>query len=131
LTIVYAIDGPLRRNRPWGDLGLKRGFGADFRRVWYYFGIYALLFQIRPPTLGIAFVFGYYDQLLQGITGRLSVNFGSIEGLSAVGGLLGAALVLTLFEEVVFRVKNQESLSWFIRRPAAILFTSVTFGLVH
>jgi len=131
MTIVYAIDGPLRRNRPWSDLGFKRGFGQDFRRVWYYFGIDALLFQILPPTLGVAFVFGYYNQLLQEITGRLSVNFGSIEGLSAVGGLLAAALVLTLFEEVVFRVTIQERLSWFIGTPAAILFTSVIFGLVH
>jgi membrane protease YdiL (CAAX protease family) len=59
-------------------------------------------------------VFGYYPELLKHITGRISVNFGSPEGISAVGGLLAAALVLTLMEEVVFRVTIQERLSWFM-----------------
>jgi uncharacterized protein len=131
IAIVFAISGPRRHNRPWSDLGLKRGFVKDFRRVWYYFGIDALLFQILPPTLGIAFVFGYYHELLSHITGRISVNFGSLEAVTAVGGLLAAALVLTLMEEVVFRVYIQERLSWFIGTPAAILIASVIFGLVH
>jgi uncharacterized protein len=131
MAVVYAVHGPLRRHRSWQDLGLKRGFVKDFKRVWYYFGTDAILFQIAPPTLGIAFVFGYYHQLLSEITGRLSVNFGSLAGLSAVGGLLAASLVLTLMEEVVFRVTIQERLSWFIGTPGAILITSVIFGLVH
>lgn len=90
-----------------------------------------MLFQLLPPTFGIAFVFGYYTELVNHITGRLSVNFGSLEGLSAIGGLLAASLILTLMEEVVFRVTIQERLSWFIGTPAAILFTSILFGLVH
>lgn len=131
VAIIYALSGPRQHHRPWSELGLKRGFVNDFRRVWYYFGIDALLFQILPPTLGIALLFGYYSELLNHITGRISVNFGSIEGVAAVGGLLAAALVLTLMEEVVFRVAIQERLSWFIGTPAAILVASVIFGLVH
>jgi hypothetical protein len=68
----------------------------DLRQVWYYVGIDTFLFQILPPTLGIAFMLGYYPELLKHITGRLSINFGSLEGISAIGGLLAAALVLTL-----------------------------------
>jgi len=131
MVMVYALSGPVRHHRPWQELGLKHGFIKDLRRVWYYVGIDAFLFQILPPTLGIAFMFGYYPELLKHITGRLSINFGSLEGISAIGGLLAAALVLTLIEEVVFRVTIQEKLSWFIGTPAAILFTAVIFGLVH
>jgi membrane protease YdiL (CAAX protease family) len=130
IAIICALSWP-RHNRPWQELGLKRGFVADFKRVWYYFGIDALLFQVLPPTFGIAFVFGYYPELLSHITGRLSVNFGTLEGMSTVGGLLAAALILTLMEELVFRVHIQERLSWFIGTPAAILLASVIFGLAH
>jgi membrane protease YdiL (CAAX protease family) len=130
IAIICALSWP-RHNRPWQELGLKRGFVTDFKRVWYYFGIDALLFQVLPPTLGIAFVFGYYPELLSHITGRLSINFGTLEGMSAAGGLLAAALILTLMEELVFRVMIQERLSWFIGTPAAILFASVIFGLAH
>jgi len=131
VVIVYVLRGPVHHNRPWQELGLKRGFVTDFKRVWYYFGIDALLFQVLPPTFGVAFVLGYYPELLRHITGRLSISFGSLEGLSAVGGLLAAALILTLMEEVVFRVTIQERLSWFIGTLPAILFASVIFGLAH
>jgi membrane protease YdiL (CAAX protease family) len=131
IAITSALHGPVRHNRSWQELGLKRGFVGDFKRVWCYFGIDALLFQVLPPMLGIAYVFGYFPQLLNHITGRLSANFGSLGSISAVGGLLAAALILTLMEEVVFRVMVQERLSWFIGTPAAILFASVIFGLVH
>jgi len=131
VVIAYALHGLVRRNGSWQDLGLKRGFVKDFKQVWYYFAIDALLFQVLPPTLGFAFVFGYYPELLSHIAGRLSVNFGSLEGMSAVGGLLAAALVLTLMEEVVFRVAIQERVSWFVGTPAAVLFAAVIFGLTH
>ena len=131
MAIIYAIGQVTRKNRPFQEIGLKRNFREDFKRIWYYFGIDALLFQLLPPTLGIAFVFGYQTELLNHITGRLSINFGSLEGLSAIGGLLAAALILTLMEEVVFRVTIQERLSWFIGTPAAILFASVIFGMTH
>jgi membrane protease YdiL (CAAX protease family) len=131
VTIVYALHGPVHHHRSWQDLGVKRGFVKDFRSVWYYFGIDALLFQVLPPTLGIASVFGYYPELVKHIAGRLSISFGSLEGVSAVGGLLAAALLLTLMEEVVFRVTIQERLSWFIGTLPAILFASVIFGLAH
>jgi membrane protease YdiL (CAAX protease family) len=131
IAIIYALHGPVRHNRAWQELGLKRGFVKDFKRVWYYFGIDALLFQVLPPTFAIALVLGYYPELLSHITGRLSINFGSLEGVSAVGGLLAAALVLTLMEEVVFRVTIQERLSWFIGTPAAIVFATAIFGLAH
>jgi len=131
MVIIYTLHEVVHHHRSWQELGLKHGFVKDFRRVWYYIGIDAFLVQILPPTLGIAFVFGCYPELVTHITGRLSINFGSLAGISAIGGLLAAALVLTLIEEVVFRVTVQEKLSWFIGTPAAILFTSVIFGLVH
>jgi membrane protease YdiL (CAAX protease family) len=131
MASIYAISRVTRHSRPWQELGIKGGFAKDFKRIWYYFSIDAVLFQLMPPTLGIAFVFGYYPELISHITGRLSINFGSLQGLSAIGGLLAAVLVLTLLEEVVFRVTIQERLSWFIGTPAAILFASVLFGVVH
>jgi membrane protease YdiL (CAAX protease family) len=131
MVIVYALHGPVRHHQSWQELGLKHGFMKDLRRVWYYVSIDAFLFQILPPTFGLAIIFGYYPELVSHITGRLSINFGSLEGISAIGGLLAAALVLTLIEEVVFRVTIQEKLSWFIGTPIAILFTSVIFGLIH
>jgi membrane protease YdiL (CAAX protease family) len=69
--------------------------------------------------------------VLKDITGRLAINFGSLSGAYAIGGLLASALILTLMEEVVFRVTIQERLSWFIGTPLAILFATVLFGLVH
>jgi len=131
MTIIYALGRVTRHGRPLQELGVKRGFLKDFKRIWYYFGIDAVLFQLLPPTLGVALVFGYYPDLLNHIMGRLSISFGSLEGVSAVGGLLAAALILTLMEEVVFRVTIQERLSWFIGTPLAILFASILFGLVH
>jgi membrane protease YdiL (CAAX protease family) len=131
MVIVYALSGPRRHHRPWAELGLKRGFLKDFKRVWYLFGLDAVLFQVLPPTLGIAYVFGLYPALLQHITGRLSVNFGTLAGLSAIATLLAAALVLTLVEEVVFRVTIQARLGLFLGTPAAILLVSILFGLTH
>jgi len=131
IVVVYALFGPLARHRPWGELGLKRGFRRDFKRVWYYFGIDALLFQVVPPTLAVAYVLGYYPDLISHIAGRLSFSFGSLEGATAIGGLLATALVLTLMEEVVFRVTIQERLSWFVGTPAAIIIASAVFGLAH
>lgn len=131
MAMVYLLHGVIRNRRPLDELGIKRDFRSDFKQIWYYFGIDAVLFQLLPPTLGIAFMFGYYPELVNHITGRLSINFGSLEGLSTIGGFLAAALILTLMEEVVFRVTIQERLSWFIGTPAAILFASIIFGLVH
>ena len=131
VALIYALSRVTRHKRPLQELGVKSGFTKDFKRIWYYFGIDAVLFQLLPPTLGIAFAFGYYPELVNHITGRLSINFGSLQGFSAVGGLLAAALILTLMEEVVFRVTIQERLSWFIGVPAAILFASLIFGFVH
>jgi len=131
MAIVYAISRVTRHGRPVQELGIKRGFVRDFRRVWYFFGIDAVLFQLLPPTLGIAFVFGQYNAVLKDITGRLTINFGSLSGAYAIGGLLAAALILTLMEEVVFRVTIQERTSWFIGTPLAIIFAAVLFGLIH
>ena len=131
MVIIYAVGGPRRHHRPWQELGIKGGFAEDLRRVWPYSAIVAVLFQVLPPTLLVAFGLGYQDELLQHINARLSVNFGSPEGMVAVGGLLAAALVLTLAEEVVFRVTIQERLSWFIGTPAAILIAAILFGLAH
>ena len=131
MAIVYTLSRVTRHHRPLQELGIKRGFTKDFKQIWYYFGIDAVLFQLLPPTLGIALVFGYYSDLVNHITGRLSISFGSLEGISTIVGMLLATLILTLIEEVVFRVTIQERLSWFIGTPSAILFASIIFGLVH
>jgi membrane protease YdiL (CAAX protease family) len=131
VAIVYAMRGPRRHNRPWREVGLKRGFLKDLRRVWYLAAIVAALFQVLPPNFGLAYVLGYYPQLVRHVTARLPVNLGSQKGIAAIAGLLAAALVLTLLEELVFRVTIQERLSWFIGTPAAILVASVLFASAH
>ncbi len=131
VVIIYLFYGVIHYHRPWQEVGLKHGVLKDFKHVWYYIGIDAFVFQLLPPTLGIAFIFGYYPELLKHITSRLSLNFGSLESITAIGVLLAAALFLTLIEELVFRVTVQERLSWFIGTPASILFTTIIFGLVH
>ena len=130
-AIVYATNGPMWRNRPWRELGLKRGFRTDLRRVWYLVAIVAALFQLLPPSFGIAHLFGYYSELVQHVSARLPVTIGSQTGVAALAGLLAGALVLTLVEELVFRVTIQERLSWFIGTPAAILIASVLFAAAH
>ena len=131
MALVFAISGPRRHNWPWGELGLKREFVSDLGRVWYYAGIDAVLFQLLPPTLGVAYVFGYLPELLRHITDRISIDFGSLSGAYAIVSILAAALVLTLVEEVVFRAFFHERLSWFIDTPAAIILASALFGSVH
>lgn len=131
VAIAYAIRGPRRNNRPWGELGLKRGFLKDLRLVWYLAAIEAVLFQLAPPNFGLADVLGYYPKLVHHITGRLPVHLGSSHGIATLAGLLATVLILTLLEELVWRVTIQERLSWFIGTPAAILITSVLFASGH
>ena len=131
MTVIYAVRRPLRMGRPWSELGLKLGFVDDLRRVWYLSALEAVIVQVLPPTLGIAFLFGYGHELVDHITARLPVDVASGAGLTAVVGLLAVALVLTLIEELVYRVTIQERLSWFIGTPTAILVTAVIFGLAH
>jgi membrane protease YdiL (CAAX protease family) len=131
MTVVVAVGGPRRHGRPWTDIGVKGGFFEDLRRVWPLSALVAIVFQVLPPTVGIAFVAGYGRDLLAQITGRLPVDIGSAEGLSSVVALLAAALVLTLVEEIVFRVVFQERMSWNIGTPAAISVAAVLFGLAH
>jgi membrane protease YdiL (CAAX protease family) len=127
MAIVYALRSVRHGGRQWSDIGIRRGFVRGFKQVWYYFGADAVLFQIAPPTLGIAYLLGYYPDLLNQIAGRLYATdlFGTL------GVLLVSALVLTFMEELVFRATIQERLSWFIGTPAAILCASLLFGLVH
>jgi membrane protease YdiL (CAAX protease family) len=131
MVIVSVLHGSIFDRRLWPGLGLKGNFLQDARQVWYYIGLDAFAFQIIPPTLGVAFAFGYFPDLLNHISGRLSVNFGSLSDVGAIIGLLMAALVLTLMEELVFRVGLQERLSWYIGTPGAILTAAMIFGLVH
>jgi membrane protease YdiL (CAAX protease family) len=131
VAIIYALRGPVRHRRSWQELGIKGGFLKDLRLVWPYSATVAILFQVLPPTLALAFVFGYGRELVEHITARFPIGLGSQEGAPAVAGLLAAALVLTLIEEIVYRVTIQERLSWFIGTPAAIVVASVIFGLAH
>ena len=87
-AIVYATNGPMWRNRPWRELGLKRGFTTDFRRVWYLVAIVVALFQLLPPSFGIAHLFGYYSELVRHMSARLPVTIGSQKGIAALAGLL-------------------------------------------
>ena len=132
MTICYVIPGVTRKNRPWSDLGIKRGFVSDFKKIWYYFAVDAILFQLLPPMLLVAYLFGYYPQLLQHITGRLTTDFGGALALNVtLLGILALTAVLTLMEEVVFRVTIQQRLSWFVGAPAAIAVATIIFGLAH
>ena len=116
VAIVYTFSGPMRHGRPWSEAGLKWGFLEDLGKVWYLAGG-VLLVQFVP--LAIAEAFGFYPALLHHINTRAS----------AVPGLLAAALILTLLEELVFRVTIQERLSWFIGAPLAILVAATLLGL--
>ena len=130
-AIVYVTNGPVWRNRPWQELGLKRGFLEDLRGVWYLVAAVAVLFQVLPPSLGIARLGGYYPELVQHVSARLPVTVSSQTGIATLAVLLAGMLVLTLVEELVFRVTIQERLSWFIGTPAAILVASVLFAAAH
>jgi membrane protease YdiL (CAAX protease family) len=129
MTVIYAVRRPLRMGRPWSELGIKPGFVDDLKRVLYLSALVAVILPFLP--LGVAFLFGYGHELVDHITARLPVDVASRAGLTAVAGLLAVALVLTLVEELVYRVTIQERLSWFIGTPAAILATAVIFGLAH
>jgi membrane protease YdiL (CAAX protease family) len=131
MVVVVAVGGPRRRGRPWTDLGVKGGFFEDLRRVWPLSALVAIVFQVLPPMVGVALLAGYGRELLVQITGRLPIDVGSAAGLSAIVALLAAALVLTLVEEIVFRVVFQERMSRYLGTPAAIGVAAVLFGLAH
>ena len=123
VAIAYVMRGPLRTNRPWSEIGLRppAAFLKDLKKVWYLVAIVVLLFQLLPPTFGVAHLFGFYPQLLHHITQRTST----------VPALAATALILTLIETIVYQVCIQERLSWFIGTPAAILVAIVLAGFAH
>jgi uncharacterized protein len=129
MIVIYAVRRPRRMGRPWSELGLKPGFLDDLRSVWHLASLVAVGLPLL--SLGVAFLLGYGQELADHITARLPVDIAAGAGLTAVAGLLVVALVLTLVEELVYRVTIQERLSWFIGTPASILLTAVLFGLVH
>ncbi len=90
----------------------------DLRLVWYLVALEAVLLQLAPPNVWLADVLGYYSKLLHQMTERIPGGLGSEKGLAALGGVLLAWLILTLLEELVFRVTIQERLSWFIGTSA-------------
>jgi len=125
IAIVVGFGGLISGRRPWSEAGIKRGFVNDFKRVLLLFAIVALLFQVLPPPLGISYIFGFYSQEVAHITGRLTLTFGTAVVL------IGLTVILTFFEEAVFRVTIQERLSWFIGTPAAVVLASLLFGVAH
>lgn len=127
IPLGYMLNGSLRHNRPWSEVGIKRGFRNDFRQTWYLFGTVAILLQIGLPVLFLAF----WPDMLQHIEARLPSVGGSLAGTSAVVGLIALIIPLALMEEVVFRVVFQERLGWFTGVPTAIIVVSVIFGLAH
>jgi membrane protease YdiL (CAAX protease family) len=131
MVISYTLSSVRRGRLTKSDMGIKRAFISDIRRVWYYIGADALLFQIVPPTLGFAVAFGYLPEELQHMTSRLAADFAGVGGMSAIVGVLALTAVLTLMEELVFRVTIQERLRCLMGTPAAILVSTCIFGLVH
>jgi membrane protease YdiL (CAAX protease family) len=131
MTLSYALRRPLRLGHQWSEIGVKFGFVGDLGRVWWLAGLEAVIFQVLPLTVGVAFLLGYGQELVHHITARLPVDIASGSGLEGIAGLLAVALVLTLVEEIVYRVTVQERLSWYVGTPAAILMTAAIFGLAH
>jgi len=125
MAIVVGFGGLISGRRPWSDVGIKRGFAGDFKRVFPLFAIVAVVFQILSPPLGVSYALGIYSQEVAHITGRLTLTFGTVVVL------IISVIVLTLLEEMVFRVTIQEKLSWFIGTPAAVVLTSLLFGVAH
>ena len=121
VAIVTVTSGPRRITDVVRDRNEARPF-TDLKKVWYLAAIVVLLFQLLPPEFGVAHLFGFYHQLLHDITQRTS----------QIPGLVGAAVILTLVETIVYQVCIQERLSWFIGTPAAILVAMVLVaGLAH
>jgi membrane protease YdiL (CAAX protease family) len=131
MTVVVAVGGPRRHGGRWADIGVKGDLLRDLQRVWPLAALVAVVFQVLPPSLGLAYAAGHGPELLAQITGRLPVDIASAAGLAAIGTLLAAALVLTLIEELVFRAFFQQRMSRYIGTPAAILLAAVLFGLAH
>ena len=125
IAIVVGFGGLISGKKLWSEAGIKRGFVGDFKSVLPLFAIVALVLQILSPVLGVSYLFGFYSDELAHITGRLTFTFGT----AAV--LVAASVVLTLLEEMVFRVTIQERLGWFIGTPAAIVLGSFLFGVAH
>ena len=117
------MPGPRRLSRAWSEIGIKprAAFFSDLKKVWCLVAIVVLLLQLLPPEFGVAHLFGFYHQLLHQISQRTS----------KIPGLAGAALILTLFETIVYQVFLQERLSWFIGTPLAILLASVIAACAH
>ncbi len=131
MIVSYAVGGPRRHGHPWREIGIKFGFVDDLKSVWYLVALVAIVLQVLPVTVVVASLFGFGQELVDHIAGRLPVDVASGTGLAAIAGLLAVALVLTLVEELVYRVTIQEGLSWFIGTPAAIVVAAVIFGLAH
>jgi membrane protease YdiL (CAAX protease family) len=123
VAIVYVMRGPRRNSRPWSEVGIKppRSFFQDLKKIWYLVLIVVFIFQFLAPEMGVAHLLGYYHLLVHYINVRVS----------QVPGLAGAALILSLFETIVYQVCVQERLSWFIGTPAAIALASVLAGFAH
>jgi len=121
MAIVYVAGGPRRRGEPWSEVGVRpaRAFLDDLESVWYLVVLVVLVFQFLP--VGVAHLFGYYHPLIHYINARVS----------QVPALIGLALILTLFETIVYQVFVQQRLSRFIGTPAAIVVASVLAGLAH
>jgi uncharacterized protein len=122
-AIVYVMRGPRRNNRPWSEVGIKapQSFLEDLRNVWYLALIVIFIFQFLAPEMGVAHLLGYYHHLVHYINARIS----------EVPVLVGTALILSLFETIVYQVFVQERLSWFIGTPTAIILASALAGFAH
>jgi membrane protease YdiL (CAAX protease family) len=131
MIMSHALGAPRRRGRPWSELGLKPGFWADLRKVWRLSFLVAVVLQVLPPMVVLAFLLGSGRQLLEHITARLPLDVASGAGLATVGGLLAVAFVLTLVEEIVYRVTIQERLSRLVGTPVAIVIAAALFALAH
>jgi len=125
VAIAVGFGGLISGRKPWSEAGIKRGFVSDFKSVLPLFVIVALVLQILSPVLGVSYLLGFYSDEVAHITGRLTLTFGTAVVLLAL------SVILTLVEEMVFRVTIQERLSWFIGTPAAVVLSALLFGVAH
>jgi len=124
LPIAYLLIERRIRNRTWADLGFKFDtFWADLRANWFWFVLVGIISQ--PIWFLIERTID--PEILDHIIERLPFP-------APAGGLLVYVIPLAfalIGEELTHRTLIQGRLTPFIGAPAAIVVTSLVFGISH
>jgi len=124
LPIAYLLIERRIRNRTWADLGFKFDtFWADLRANWFWFVLVGIISQ--PIWFLIERTID--PEILDHIIERLPFP-------ATAGGLLVYVIPLAfalIGEELTHRTLIQGRLTPFIGAPAAIVVTSLVFGISH